>query len=134
MPEFCEGVSTWEEAAACPNECTQHPCYPCKISYWQEESPLQLAKAAIPGRYAQANGGKRAEDLKETPPPAGISEGQQALDHAIVRDERGLPFLHGPQLEPLTRKQRQNMGSEFDRKRKMLADGVTEKPKPEKIP
>jgi len=92
------------------------------MSYWQTESPLQLAKSAVPNRYRQAHGKKRIEDGTISPPPAGPSEASIAMDHAIPKDERGLPFLD-KNLSPMTAKEISNMGSKFDEGRRNAAQG-----------
>ena len=117
---FCQGVSSYEGAIECPLVDSQHPCWTCKVSYWQKEGPLQLAKSAVPHRYRGASGRKAILEGQVAPAPAGMSEGSIALDHAIPTDERGLPFL-GDDLTPLTAKEYRDKRSHFDGARKKLA-------------
>jgi len=37
MPEFCDGVTSWESAEQCPKYTTNKPCYSCKVAQWQSE-------------------------------------------------------------------------------------------------
>jgi len=105
MPQFCDDeTTTYEQCAVCPHVDTQHPCWAAKVSYWQTEGPLQLAKSAVPSRWRAAAGRREWREGEVTTAPAGASEGSRALDHAIPTDERGLPYL-GADLEPLTRKE-----------------------------
>lgn len=111
MPEFCEGVESWTQCLTCEKHDTQHPCWPAKVVYWQTEGTLRISEVVVPNR--------RSNRDKPSAPPR---EPNGSYDHAIVRDERGVPFLDHTG-EPMCQKQVDNLGSDFDRRVKEVRQG-----------
>jgi hypothetical protein len=101
MTEFCEGINSWTKCLECPLHKTQHPCWPAKVIYWQQDGKLRISEKATPNRRAN-------RDKADSPPrtPNG------SYDQAIVKDERGVPYV-GTNGAPMTQKQINNMGSDF---------------------
>lgn len=120
---FCEGTQCFDDVAECDKRETQNPCWTCKVWAWQSgDAQLQLGRSAVPGRFRQAAGKKALAPGEVPPPPLVASEQSIAFDHAIPKDERGLPFLPAGGGDPLTAKEIRNMGG-IEKVKKSIASG-----------